>query len=224
MALSLIYSDETLLVVNKPAGIATIPEGWDKSTPNLRCLLEKEFGRLWTVHRLDKATSGVIFFARTAEAHRTLSLLFESHAVHKTYHAIVCGAPKWDEHIARHPLRLNVGHSHRTVVDHRRGKPSETAFRVLERFEGYALLAAVPATGRTHQIRAHLAALGFPIIADTLYGAPPVEQDTISPYLQCPALHACSLAFELEGKPFLFTAPYPEDFARALEKLRDAIS
>jgi len=220
MTLSLIYSDENLLVVNKPAGIATIPEGWDKSAPNLRHLLEAEFGRLWIVHRLDKATSGVIVFARTAEAHRTLSLFFESHAVHKTYHAIVCGAPKWDERTARHPLHTNVGRSHRTVVDYRRGKPSETAFRVLERFEGYALLAAVPATGRTHQVRAHLATLGFPIIADTLYGAPPVERDTISPYMQRPALHAYSLAFELEGKPFLFTAPYPEDFAGVLGKLR----
>jgi len=217
--LDILYQDNSLLVVNKTPGIATVPGGWEKDAPNLVELLEVDFGRVWIVHRLDKATSGVIVFARTAAAHRTLSLLFESRAVTKTYHALVCGAPKWDEHTARHPLRINVGHSHRTVVDHGKGKPAETRFRVLERFADHALLEATPATGRTHQIRAHLAALGFPLLADALYGAPPVGQDSIlSP--QHPALHAYALEFEFEGEPFSFTAPYPEDFENALEKLR----
>jgi RluA family pseudouridine synthase len=226
MPVPILYQDDWLLAVNKPAGLATVPGGWEeKGAPALVKLLEADYGRLWIVHRLDKVTSGVVVFARTAEAHRTLSLLFESHAVVKTYHAIVCGAPQWDEHTARHPLRINVGHGHRTVVDHGKGKPAKTRFRVLERFavpapdRGYALLRAKPATGRTHQVRAHLAALGFPILADTLYGALPVGQDIISP-LQRPALHANSLEFEFQGKSFSFTAPYPNDFAQALQKLR----
>jgi RluA family pseudouridine synthase len=220
-----LYQDDYLLAVNKPAGLATVPGGWEKDAPALVKLLEADYGRLWIVHRLDKVTSGVVVFARTAEAHRTLSLLFESHAVVKTYHAIVCGAPKWDEHTARHPLRINVGHGHRTVVDHGKGKPAETRFRVLERFEvpapdgGYALLKAKPATGRTHQVRAHLAALGFPILADTLYGALPVGRDIISP-LQRPALHAYALEFKFQGKSFSFMTPYPDDFTQALQKLR----
>lgn len=214
-----LYQDDSILVVNKPSGLATVPGGWEKGAPSLVRLLEADYGKLWIVHRLDKVTSGVVVFARTAAAHRTLSLLFESHAVTKTYHALVCGAPRWDEHTARHPLRINVGHGHRTVVDHRRGKPSETAFRVLERFRSHALLAAVPATGRTHQIRAHLAALGFPLLADKLYDAPRVGQDSIlSP--PRPALHAWSLEFEFEGKPLSFTAPYPEDFTQTLASLR----
>lgn len=212
----LIYSDDALLVIDKPAGISVLPEGWDREAPYLVAQLEAQFGKLWVVHRLDKVTSGVLVFARNAAAHRTLSLLFEGRAVHKVYHALVAGNPPWDEHTARHPLRINVGHSHRTAVDHLKGKPSETTFRVLEQHNGYALLATLPATGRTHQIRVHLSALGFPILGDSLYGAPPTE------LISRPALHALSLGFEFEGKPFSFTAPYPEDFAATLAALRSA--
>jgi len=214
----ILHNDTELLIVNKPAGMPVLPDGWEKDAPYLVKLLEAQFGKLWVVHRLDKVTSGVMVFARTPAAHRTLSLLFETRLVHKIYHAIVNGEPGWSEHTARHPLRVDVGHSHRTAVDPRKGKPSETAFRVLERFANHSLLAAVPASGRTHQIRVHAYALGFPLLGDTLYSAP-VERDIISP-LQRPALHAYSLEFEFNGKPFSFTAPYPEDFEQALQKLR----
>jgi RluA family pseudouridine synthase len=210
----IIYSDDALLVVDKPAGIPVLPEGWEREAPYLAAQLEAQFGKLWIVHRLDKVTSGVIVFARTAAAHRTLSLLFETRAVHKVYHAIVVGNPPWNEHTARHPLRINVGHSHRTAVDHGKGKPSETTFQVLECHNGYALLAATPATGRTHQIRAHISALGFPILGDSLYGAPLTE------LILRPALHAFSLEFEFGEKPLSFTAPYPEDFETALAALK----
>ncbi|KAF0107825.1 MAG: hypothetical protein FD146_1456 [Anaerolineaceae bacterium] len=214
----ILYADDDLLIANKPAGLTTIPGGWEADAPSLAKILEAEFGRVWTVHRLDKGTSGAVLFARSAAAHRTLSLLFETRAVRKTYHAICIGVPKWDEHTARHPLRFDVGHSHRTVVDHSKGKPSETAFRVLERFTGHSLLEARPATGRTHQVRVHAYALGFPLLGDALY-CRPVERDIISP-LQRPALHAYSLEFEFEGKPFSFTAPYPEDFTQTLSRLQ----
>jgi RluA family pseudouridine synthase len=220
----ILHETADFIIVNKPAGIATVPGGWDVDAPtsspkgSLVKMLEADYGRVWIVHRLDKGTSGAMVFARTAEAHRTLNLLFETRAVSKLYHAIVIGNPPWNEHTVRHPLRFDVGHSHRTVVDHGKGKPSETAFRVLERFTGYSLLEAHPATGRTHQVRVHAYALGFPLVGDDLYGEG-VERDTI-PLLQRPALHAFSLEFEFEGKSFSFTAPYPEDFAKALRKLR----
>jgi RluA family pseudouridine synthase len=214
----ILHEDANFLVVDKPAGLATIPGGWEADAPSLAGLLEAEYGKVWTVHRLDKDTSGVIVFARSAAAHRTLSLLFETRAVRKTYHALCIGVPTWDEHTARHPLRFNVGHSHRTVVDHGKGKPSETAFRVLERFADHSLLEARPATGRTHQVRVHAYALGFPLAGDDLYSKPDVERDNIS-LLQRPALHAVSLEFEFEGKPYSFTAPYPKDFANTLSQL-----
>ena len=155
-----------------------------------------------------------MLFARTPEAHRLLSMQFEHHETHKLYLAIVVGVPAWEDHTARHPLRINVGHSHRTIVDNSKGKPSETAFHVLERFNGYTLLSAAPATGRTHQVRVHAYALGIPILGDTLYSAP---ETTL---IARPALHAQSLEFTFEGKPFHFTAPYPEDFAQALLSIR----
>ncbi len=214
MFMDVIYVDSFILVANKPAGLATIPGGWEDDSDSLVKTLETDYGRLWIVHRLDKVTSGLVVFARTAEVHRSLSIQFEHHAIKKVYHAIVVGSPAWDEHTARHPLRINVGHSHRTVVDNSQGKPSETTFKVLERFNGYALLAAIPATGRTHQVRVHAYALGHPLLGDTLYSAP--ETDLILR----PALHALSLEFNLDNQPRNFSAPYPTDFEQALKKLR----
>jgi len=203
-----------MLAIDKPSGLATVPGGWEAGASNLVEELGQEYGRLWVVHRLDRVTSGVVIFARSAEVHRKLSMLFEGHRVHKVYHAMVAGSPPWEQHTARHPLRINVGHSHRTVVDHSGGKPSETAFRVLERNGKFSLLEAVPATGRTHQVRVHAYALGYPLVGDALYSGPAVK------WLDRPALHAISLAFEFEGKSLSFTAPYPPDFLSALEKIR----
>jgi RluA family pseudouridine synthase len=216
MPIHLLFSDEALLVVNKPAGIPVLPDGWEKDNLYLVRELEAQHGRLWIVHRLDKITSGVILFARTAESHRNLNIQFERHETQKVYHAIVVGNPKWDEHIARHPLRVNVGHSHRTVVDHTGGKPSETSFRVLERFSGHCLIEAVPGSGRTHQIRVHAYALGFPLLGDTLYSAPETH------LIDRPALHALSLTFShpVNGDRLTFEAPYPADFAKVIRMLK----
>jgi RluA family pseudouridine synthase len=208
-----LHADEQILVADKPAGMAAVPGGWEKDDPSLLKQLEAEYGRLWIVHRLDKVTSGVIVFARTAEAHRTLSLLFETRAVHKAYHAILCGVPVWDEYTCRLPLLVDVGHNHRTAVNRKSGQAALTRLRVRERFAAYALVEASPETGRTHQIRAHLSALGFPILADRLYRAPATE------LIERPALHAYSLELEYGDRPFSFTAPYPEDILQALKKI-----
>ena len=137
MNIPILHVDDAILVIDKPAGLPVLPDGWiapAREASYLVKMLEAGYGRLWTVHRLDKPTSGVMVFARTAEAHRALSIQFERHEVKKVYHALAEGNPRWDEHTARHPLRANVGHKHRTVVDDRAGKPSVTHFRVLERF------------------------------------------------------------------------------------------
>jgi len=212
----ILHEDADLLIINKPAGMPVLPDGWEKDAPYLVKLLEEQYGKAWVVHRLDKITSGVMVFARTAEAHRALNMQFEQHEAQKVYHAIVVGVPEWDQHTARHLLRVDVGHSHRTVVDHSKGKSSETAFRVLERFSGTSLLEAVPGTGRTHQIRVHAYAIGFPLLGDTLYSAPATD------CIARTALHAQSLTFThpATGERVAFTAPYPDDFQSALEKLR----
>src|SRR5437867_12169224 len=122
--MNILHEDEHLLVLDKPAGLPVLPDGWEKDAPYLVKILEDQYGRIFIVHRLDKITSGVMVFARDAETHRALNIQFESHQAEKTYHALVEGHPKWDEKIAKHPLRANVGHKHRTMVDDKNGKHS----------------------------------------------------------------------------------------------------
>ena len=212
--MKIIYQDEHILVTDKPAGLPVLPDGWQKDAPYLLKILEADYGKLWVVHRLDKTTSGVMAFARDPETHRILNLQFENHEPEKIYHALIEGNPKWSEKTAKHPLRANVGHKHRTAVDDKNGKPSETQFKVMKRYQASALIEAKPRTGRTHQIRVHAYALGYPLLGDTLYGA----EDT--DIIARPALHAHSLTLYLNGEQRTFKAPYPDDFRMALERLK----
>lgn len=220
--MKILHEDEHLLVLDKPSGLPVLPDGWEKDAPYLVKMLEAEFGQIFIVHRLDKITSGVMVFARDAETHRDLNIQFENHQAEKIYHAILQGNPKWNEKTARHPLRANVGHKHRTMVDDKNGKPAETRFKVLKRYpaspeqgrDESALIEAQPMTGRTHQIRVHAYALGHPLLGDTLYGAEETE------LIARPALHAHSLTLELNGERVTFKAPHPDDFRAALERLK----
>lgn len=216
LPVDILHIDEALLVINKPAGLPVLPDGWEPEAPYLMKLLEAEFGRLWIVHRLDKITSGAMVVARTKEAHRSLSMQLERHDARKVYHAIVNGVPGWDERTANQSLRTNVGHKHRTAIDTRYGKRSTTSFRVVERFRAHALLEARAFTGRTHQVRVHAEALNCPLLGDVLYSAPATD------IIKRPALHALSLSFTHpeSTQPVTFTAPYPEDFEQAIRALR----
>jgi RluA family pseudouridine synthase len=211
--MEIIYKDEHILVIDKPAGIPVLPDGWEQDAPYLVKMLEEEYGKLWVVHRLDKGTSGVMIFARDAESHRALNTQFENHEAMKTYHAIVEGNPKWDEKVTKFPLRANVGKKHRTAVDDKNGKPAETHFRVIKRYQEAALVEAKPMTGRTHQIRVHAYALGHPLVGDVLYSA----QETH--LITRPALHAQSLSFvhPVTNERMRLAAPHPADFENALK-------
>ena len=213
--MKIIYEDEYLIVVDKPAGLSVLPDGWEKDSDYLVKRLEEQLGKVFIVHRLDKITSGVMIFARNAETHRALNIQFENHEAQKTYHAILEGNPKWEEKVAKHPLRANVGHKHRTMVDDKHGKPSETHFRVIKRYQEAALVEAKPMTGRTHQIRVHAYALGHPLVEDVLYGA----RDQYG--FPRPMLHARSLSFvhPATNERLKFSAPHPSDFEEALKQM-----
>ena len=218
--MDILYTDDQILVIDKPAGIPVLPDGWEQDAPYLVKMLEEEFGKLWVVHRLDKGTSGVMIFARNAESHRALNTQFENHEAMKTYHAIVEGNPKWDEKVTKFPLRANVGKKHRTAVDDKNGKPAETHFRVIKRYQDAALVEAKPMTGRTHQIRVHAYALGHPLLGDILYSAKETWLITR------PALHAQSLSLihPITNERMKFTAPHPADFEEALKEIRDGLT
>jgi len=229
-----LWSDDAILIVNKPPGLLTLPDGYDPDLPYLSAILEPAYGPLWIVHRLDKETSGILVMARSAAAHRDLNTQFETRQISKAYHALAAGEPDWEEKVVTLALQPNGDRKHRTVISPRSGKPSTTRLHVLERFRGFTLIEAIPETGRTHQIRAHLAALGFPIAGDKLYGKGMEiylsrvksgytnEGKPEKAMLERLALHARSLSFKhpVSGEPVKFEAPYPEDFTNTLRQLR----
>jgi tRNA pseudouridine32 synthase/23S rRNA pseudouridine746 synthase len=228
--IQVLYSDAALLVINKPAGLSTLPDGYNLTLPHVKSLLEPQAGHLWIVHRLDKETSGVLILARSALAHRSLNIQFEHHLVRKVYHALVDGTPAWTEHTIDLPLRPNGDRSHRTVVDQQTGKPAVTHLEILERFGCYCLLEAVPETGRTHQIRAHLSSLGLYIVGDKLYRRKKsqVQQDRAAAInlTNGMGLHAKSLEIThpLSNERLKFEAPYPLAWDTILHELRQGSS
>lgn len=227
--MEILHEDDELVVVNKPAGLLTIPDGYNPKLEHLSGLLQQRFGAIWVVHRLDKDTSGAIVFARSEAAHRALSEQFQRRETRKEYHAIVLGEPEWETTTANLPLRLNGDRRHRTVVDHQAGKPAQTRLRVLEHGLGFAQIEAQPHTGYTHQIRAHLSNLGLPLLGDPLYRSllPETAQQAAAKQraaalpIHRTALHAYQLTFRHPRslKAIILTAPYPPDFAETLAQL-----
>jgi RluA family pseudouridine synthase len=231
--LPVIHSDDAILVIDKPAGVLSIPDHWDPDAPVAQTMLRDEWGKLLVVHRLDKDTSGVLIYAKTAEAHRALSEAFESRAVTKIYRALVRGSPAWDEERCDLPLLPDGDRLHRTVVGARGSKASSTSFAVIARYKDCALVEARPATGRTHQVRVHLAALGFPCLCDPLYGdgkpfllsklkkrwkGDPFDE---RPLLERTALHALSAEFPhpATGEALTIEASLPKDMRATIAQL-----
>ena len=227
----ILLEDEAIIVVNKPPGIPVLPDRFDRKMPNLYDLLTELFGSIFVVHRIDRETSGVILFAKNAEAHARLNDAFENRRVEKIYRAIVCGSLSSDSGTIDLPIGGEKGG--RMVIDRRRGKESTTAYSVVERFPGYCLVEARPRTGRTHQIRVHFSAIGTPILADDVYGnglgfyLSTIKRNYRSngeeqPLLARTALHACSLSFDhpATGGRTIATAPVPKDMDAVLKALR----
>lgn len=229
-----VYCDDQIVVFNKPSGMLACPDRYDALSPSLDVLAESEFGPVFIVHRIDKETSGLIVYARTALAHRSLSMQFENRGVEKVYHALVRSRPLWKQIRVDAPLVVDGDAQHRTIVS-KRGKEAVTDFAVLDSPGGFSWIEARPKTGRTHQIRAHAASLDCGICCDTLYGknAKAVYLSEIKPsrrgdpfeerpLLDRLALHAYCLGFlhPVSGEKMVFTAPYHRDMEAVRNQLR----
>lgn len=226
--IEVLYEDQGLLAINKPSGLIAAPEGWSRTRRNLMLYLMEGIERraYWAVsrgirwirnvHRIDADTSGVLLLAKNPATLDRMSALWERREVRKGYIALVEGVPhepkfKVERGIAPHPTRPGM-----MVLDDQHGKPAETFVEVMEQFPRHALLSVKPVTGRTHQIRIHLASLGLPIVSDPLYGS---GRPAPMPRL---GLHAERLRFEqpFTHKPVEIVAPWPEDLRKAVESLR----
>ncbi|MBN1426002.1 RluA family pseudouridine synthase [Candidatus Fermentibacteria bacterium] len=213
VAVILFESDE-IIAVDKPEGLASVPERNIEIPSLLSLLTERQGQRLYAVHRLDKAASGVILFAKTAEAHRFLNDQFSSRLVEKQYVALVHGILTATHGMVRRPIK-EFG-SGRMGIDHRGGKASCTTYDVAESLPAQTVLTVTPTTGRRHQVRVHLYSIGHPVVGDLRYG--PLELQRRFPRLM---LHARKLRFRLpSGNELTIEAPESESFTATLTRLR----
>lgn len=230
-----LFEDEHILVVNKPAGLLTIPDRFGNKD-SLQAALERHYGKVFVVHRLDRETSGVLCFARSEAAHRHLSMQFEQHTVDKYYHVLLDGVlhheeGEIDKPIGEHPTIAGK----MAIVP--RGKPSLTFYRLLERFQRFTLVEALLKTGRTHQIRIHFQSIGYPLAIDPLYGRRSAlylseikgksyksgkYSEEERPLMDRTSLHASRLRIDHPetGERMEFTAELPKDFQAILNQLR----
>ncbi|MHC4993702.1 MAG: RluA family pseudouridine synthase [Planctomycetota bacterium] len=206
MPLPLIYQDDHLLVLDKPTGLLAVPGRGPDLQDCLSARVQAEYPKALIVHRLDRDTSGLMIMARDPETHRQLSRLFENRLVEKTYTALVRGRVEEDAGEIDLPLRKDMDHPPRHRVDRELGKPALTKWRVAERLPDRTRLTLEPLTGRSHQLRVHLKAIGHPILGDALY-ADPVAL-IMADHLTLHAERLC-LTHPVTGERMEWAAPCP---------------
>lgn len=229
----IIFENDSFVAINKPAGLLSIPDR-EQTQTSLKDILIAKYGSIFTVHRLDKETSGIILFAKNETAHKYYSRLFEERKTEKYYIGLVLGSPAAkkgtiDAPISEHSLQKGQ------MIVHRNGKPSVTDYEVIEEHRSFSLLQFQLHTGRTHQIRVHCKNIGHPLACDELYGdGKPILLSSIKrkyklskhdeeerPMLNRLALHAYRLKFtDLDGKDFDLIAKLPKDIRALLQQLK----
>lgn len=231
----IIHEDEALVIINKPANYRAIPDRFKLDLPNVQQFLKQKFGAIFTVHRIDMETSGIMIFAKNAEVHKLLNEQFENRTIEKKYLALTSGnihneSGIIDKAITRHPYIKGK------MMVHAKGKASHSEYTVLERFKHYTLVEVLIKTGRTHQIRVHLESMGYPLAVDQLYARNTAfflselkgrkyrssREAEERPLMSRCTLHAHSLGFKhpITGVAHHFEADLPKDFRAVLKQLR----
>ena len=229
MALDIVYEDEDVLVINKPKGLVVHPAAGHQDDTLVNGLLYAMGDDLsgingelrpGIVHRIDKDTSGLLAVAKNDLAHAVLASQLKDHTMARTYEAIVCGSLKADSGTVDAPIGRHPTDRKKMTVTQRNSRNAVTHWEVVKRYRGYTHVRCRLETGRTHQIRVHMAHMGHPILGDTVYGhkKPELGQDS-----QC--LHAGVLCFRhpRDERPVMVFAPLPEYFQKVLEKLERMI-
>jgi 23S rRNA pseudouridine1911/1915/1917 synthase len=225
----IIFENENFIVINKPTGLLSIPDRM-QSEISLKDMLIHKYGEIFTVHRLDKGTSGVIVFAKNEQTHKQLSQSFEEREVEKYYIGIVHGKMQNKEGTIDAPIAEKKGR----MSTHIKGKPSVTDYSTIENFRLFSWVKFRIHTGRTHQIRVHMQHINHSIVCDELYGSDePIyvsslkrnyhlskKEDSERPILARLALHSLQLKFDLSGKHYEFEAEIPKDIKATLQQLR----
>jgi RluA family pseudouridine synthase len=227
---NVVYDCDEFIAVNKASGVSIGGDRWDESKERLDKILEHDLKikKIFTVHRIDKETSGLVVFAKNKESHRNLSMAFEQRKIKKRYILIVHGRPSWKETTCDFALVPNGNKKHLTIVDKFCGKESITRFVLLTSAGNYSVLEAMPETGRIHQIRVHAAAIGHPVVCDALYGnEKPVKLSSFKrgwkgdpfeerPLLSRLGLHALELTLPDEK---ILTAPLAKDMSALINQI-----
>jgi len=234
MTYSLIYADDFLVVINKPAGLLSIPDRYDASKPNVLAQLRADYGDIYTVHRLDRETSGILCFARTEAAHRHLNQQFQDRQTKKIYTALVEGQVRVGTHLIEKPIGPHPTQNRMMITA--KGKASTTAYWIKEQFKHFAWIECEILTGRMHQIRVHLESVNLPLLVDSIYGRR--EAFFLSsvkgkkyrrgkfaeerPLMSRTTLHAYRLEFKhpQSGENQVFEAEPPKDFRAVVNQLR----
>lgn len=233
MKFDIIFENEDFIAINKPAGLLSIPDRFGKDA-SLKSILQDQMEKVFTIHRLDKDTSGLIIFAKNEATHKHLSQQFEGRDVEKYYLGLVSGTLMTKQGTIDVPIMERAGKT-TLMMTHNKGKPSVTDYEVLEEFGLFSWMQFRIHTGRTHQIRVHMKHLGNSIICDELYGdGQPVLLSSIKrkfklskneleerPILNRLALHSHQLKFtDTKGNRFELEAPLPKDLKALLQQLR----
>jgi 23S rRNA pseudouridine955/2504/2580 synthase/23S rRNA pseudouridine1911/1915/1917 synthase len=231
----ILFENDEIIALNKPAGLLSVPDRI-QSAPSLKDLLTEKYRNIFTVHRLDRETSGVIVFAKTPESHQYMSVIFQERQVEKKYFGIVWGVPAVSSGIIELPMMEHPG-KNGTMVVNRKGKAASTGYELLENFGRYSLIQFHLFTGRTHQIRVHMKETGHPILCDPLYGdGKPFfvsslkknykhsEFEEEKPILNRLALHAALLSFtDQHGKKFTLEAEMPKDLRALINQMQKSL-